>query len=138
MERCTSPRGLNLPVVPAALVVSMDVRLVGGVETLEVVGRLMIAAVGRVSAVVAIAGIEAAIDAAVEAGAAVIPAACADEDAAIEPFGAVVAVGSAVVGAESVVSVGADGSASTDADADRNLGLGGLRLWNESKEDDGR
>ena len=71
-------------------------------------------------AMVAMVGMEMIIDVAVEAFGAVEPGADADEDASGEPLGAVVAVRSAVVGRDVVVTVGTCGG---DADLDSNLSL---------------
>jgi hypothetical protein len=100
------------------LIVTMRVCHVGGVKTLKVIWRFAIAAVLRISAVVAVAGIKTPIDVATEAAVAVIPTAGADERTVVEPLWAVVAVRSAVVGTVSVVAVGANWR-TADADPNR-------------------
>jgi len=77
----------------------------------------MFAACGETSAV-AVSIVETMIDMSIEMVGSVIPGACADEDTAGEPFWAVVAVGSAVIGRNLVVAVRANGRFS---DADCNL-----------------
>ena len=74
----------------------------------------------RIRAVVAVIGMEVGIDVAVEVFGTVEPGAGADEDTAVEPLRAVVAVGRAVVGRNGVVAVGADGGG---ADVDADLGI---------------
>ena len=92
------------------------VEVVGFVAVEIVEGPL--AAVGE-GAGVAVVGVVAVVDVAVEALAAVIPGACADEDAAVEPVGAIVAIGGAVVGGVVIVAVGAAwGGAEAYADGD--------------------
>ena len=103
--------------------VAVAVAHVGGLEAMEVVRRCMVAAVLREAAVIAVAGIEVAIHGAVEVVGAMEPGAGSDEDAAIEPLRAVVAVRRAVVGGVVIVAVGAFGRGA-DIDADGNLGVG--------------
>jgi hypothetical protein len=75
-------------------------------------------------AVVAVTGVVAIIDVAIEAVGAVEPRAGADEEAAVKPVGTVVPVGGAVVGRVVEVAVGAYGRGS---DADGDLRGGGSR-----------
>jgi hypothetical protein len=76
-------------------------------------------------AMVAMVGMEMIIDVAVEAFGAVEPGADADEDASGEPLGAVVAVRSAVVGSDVIVTVGAyRRNANVDADGYLSLCFG--------------
>jgi hypothetical protein len=71
--------------------------------------------------VVAVMGVVAVVDVTDEAARAVEPGAGADEEAADEPVGAIVAVGCAVIGCVVEVAVGADGCS---ADADNHLTRG--------------
>lgn len=82
----------------------------------------------RICAVVSVIGMEAGIDVAVEVVMAVIPGAGADEEAAVEPLRAVVAVGRAVVRRDGVVAIGANGSG---ADVDADLGI---RAWSRYEQ----
>ena len=72
---------------------------------------------------VAMFGVEAIVYVAAEVGVAMKPWAGTDEDSAREPFGAVVAVGSALVGRGLIVTIGADWGWS-DVDADLSFGFG--------------
>jgi hypothetical protein len=93
-------------------------------EVFDVVDRLGgVLATGGTWAAVSVVGMEMIIDVAVKTLGAVKPGAYADEDASGEPLGAVVAVGSAVVGRDVVVAVGTDGCG-PDFDSDLGLGLG--------------
>ena len=83
---------------------------------MEVIGWFTIAAMLGIAAMVAITRVEATVHMAVEAAIAVIVTACADENATVKPFRAIVAIGSAVVGAIAIVSVRAD-RWSTDTNA---------------------
>ena len=92
----------------------------------KVFGVAVPASAGRfaatgICAVIAVIGMVAGIDVAVEVVMAVVPGAGADEDAAVEPLRAVVAVGRAAVRACGVVAIGANGSG---ADVDADLGIG--------------
>jgi hypothetical protein len=71
----------------------------------------------RHGAGVAMMGIVAVVDVSVEAAGTVEPRTCANEQAAVEPVGTVVAVGRAVVGSVVVVAIGALGRYA-DADGD--------------------
>ena len=71
-------------------------------------------------ALVAVFGAVVIVDVALEVCGAMEPRSCANEDAAGEPFGAIVAVGCAAVGSGFVISVGAGGSY-TDFDVDLSL-----------------
>jgi hypothetical protein len=86
---------------------------------------------------VAVAGIEAVVHVAVEAGMAVKPGSCPNKQAADKPVRPVVAVGSTVIGRVVKVPIGADGRHS---DADCNLGwrhVGGAEKRNtESGQDE--
>lgn len=84
---------LVLPMTVGFLLVAMSVGHVAGMETFEVICRLMVATVSGESAVVAIARIKRVVDVAVEAARTVEPGTGSDEDAAVEPLGAVVAIG---------------------------------------------
>src|SRR5271168_2314472 len=101
----------------AAACVAVSVTHLVAVEVLHV-GHVvvgMIAVVG-IWAVVPVVGVVVVIDVAVEVFGAVIPRAGTDEDAAAEPLGPVVPVGSTAVGSGVVVAVGAVGR-DTDGDA---------------------
>jgi len=104
--------------------VSVAICHVSCVEVMEVVRGLMVSAVGRESAVIAVAGIVGVIYVAVEAIVTVEPGAGSDKDAAVEPLGTVITVRSAVVRSVVIVAIGA---AWCYADADGNLSLCG---WN--------
>jgi ActR/RegA family two-component response regulator len=84
----------------------------------------------RKRAVVAVTGIEAIVDVAVEARMAVKPGACTDEDAAHKPVGPIVPVGSAVIRRIVEVSVRANRG---DANVDTDLGWSARRGHHESK-----
>ena len=71
----------------------------------------------RRAALIAVLAVEGVIHMAVEVASAVIPGASSNEDAAMKPLGAVVAVGRAAVGAIAVITVGAR-RAYTNADGD--------------------
>jgi len=100
-------------VIAGACMASTIARLVA----VEVVEGLFAAL--RVRSMVAVAGVKAVVDMAVEVAGAAEPAAGADEHAVVEPIGPVVAVGRAVVGSVVVVAVGADG---LDTEVDGDLG----------------
>jgi hypothetical protein len=74
---------------------------------------------------VAMVGMEVIVYVAAEVGGAMKPWAGTDEDAAGEPLGAVVAVGSALVGRGFIVSIGA-GRGCSDVDADLSFRLGSI------------
>jgi hypothetical protein len=100
-----------------------DVALtVAGFIPLEVLEGLS-AVIGE-GAVVAVTGVIAVIHVPVEAVRAVEPGTGAEEDAADEPVGPIVAVGRAVIGCVVVVAIGAD-RRSADADGDLGWGSGG-------------
>ena len=111
-------------VLVACIVVGLpDVALaVARFVALEVIEGLCAAI--RERSAVAVVGIVAVIDVAVEAMVTVEPRAGADEDATVEPVGTVVAVGGAVVGGVVEIAVGAVGWGS-DADGDLSGGDGG-------------
>ena len=94
------------------------------VEVLKVVVRLTIAAMIGVAAMVAIPGIEIMIHRAIVAWAAVIPGACTDKHAAIEPLGAIVPIRSAVIGGKAIVAIRADRSRAANVYTKRNLAAG--------------
>jgi len=96
--------------------------------TLEVVESLGAAAWKR--AIVAMMGVKAVIDMAVEAGVPVEPGSGADEEPTFKPVGAVVAIGSTVVGRVVKVAVGANGGHS-NVDPD----LGGSCGWSAQEGD---
>jgi hypothetical protein len=102
---------------------SMAVIHMTRMEVMEMVGRLAISAVRWEAAVIAIAGVKGVIDIPMKAAWAVEPWAGTEEDATIEPFGTVVAVGCAVVGRVVKVTVGANRSRPTDVYAERDLGV---------------
>lgn len=104
------------------LLMAVAIVYVAGVEAMEVIRRFMITTVGGKTTVIAVAGIIGVVHIAVEVGRAVEPATSTDEDAAIEPLWAVVAVGGAVIGRVVVVAVWADRWAA-DVYAEGNLGL---------------
>jgi hypothetical protein len=100
-------------VIAGACMASPIARLVA----VEVIERLFAAARHRSS--VAVAGIIAVVDMAVEVAGAAEPAAGADEHAVVEPIGPVVAVGRAVIWSVVVVAVGTD---RLDTEVDGDLG----------------
>jgi hypothetical protein len=71
------------------------------------------------------------IDVSVEVGGAMEPASGSDEDAAVEPLRAIVAIGGAAIGSEIIVAIRADGR-SADADTDLSLSRGSGRGGSES------
>jgi len=79
--------------------------------------------------VVAVIGMEAVVNVTMEALRTVEPRTRTDEDAAIEPLGAIVTVGRAVVGWDVIVAVRAVGG---DPDVDADLSLGGGRRDDEA------
>ena len=99
--------------IAAAGVASPVARLVA----VEVVEGLFAAL--RVRSAVAVAGVIAVVDMAVEVAGAAVPVAGADEHSTLKPFGAVVAVGRAVIGSVVVVAVRADW---LDSEMDGDLG----------------
>jgi hypothetical protein len=97
------------------------------------IGREMVEALRtplRERAVVAVMRIETIVYVPIKAGMAVEPGTRADEDSACEPVGAVVPIGSAIIGRIVEVSVRAHRS---DADVDGNLGRAVRRTAHESK-----
>jgi hypothetical protein len=110
----------------AAACVAMAVAHFVAVEVLHVVDVILGTcgfATGRVGAVISVLGMEVVVDVAVEVVGTVEPGTCADEGAAGEPLGTVVAVGSAVVGGDVIVAVGAY-RGGPDVDSDLSLGCG--------------
>ncbi len=97
------------------------------VEVLKVIVRLTVSAMIGVPAVIPIPGIEVMIYGAIVAGAAAIPGACTDKEAAVEPLRAVVAIGRAVIGRKAIVAIRANRSGATDVYTERNLAAG--RRW---------
>jgi len=102
--------------------VSVAIGHVSCVEAMEVIRGLMVTAVSRERAVIAVVGIIGVIYMAIEAIMTVEPRTGSDEDAAVEPLRTVVAVWGAVVGSVVIVAIRA---ARCYADADGNLGLRG-------------
>jgi hypothetical protein len=99
----------------------------------RLIGREVIEAFGtalRQWTVIAVAGIEAVVHVAIEAGMSVEPGTRAEEDAAQKPVGAVVPVGSAVIRRIVEIPVRAHRS---DAYVDGNLGRSLRRTAHESK-----
>ena len=88
--------------------VTVTVAHVRSMEAMEVVRWSMVGAVTRKSSMVAGAWIEVAIDRAMEVVRAVEPWTGTDEDTAVKPLRAVIAVGCAVVGRVVIVAVRAD------------------------------
>jgi hypothetical protein len=82
----------------------------------------LVAAIGKFT-MVAMVGMQVIVYVAAEPGGAMKPWAGTDKDAAGEPLGTVIAVGSASVGRGFVVSIGADRGWS-DVDADLSFGFG--------------
>ena len=92
---------------------------VSGLETMPVIGGLMEGfAASRICTVIAEVWIIGVVHVAIKSMRTVEPGACADKDAAVEPFRTVVAIRSAIVRRVIVVSVRAG---RRDADTDRNL-----------------
>jgi hypothetical protein len=73
---------------------------------IETLIRIRFLAAGWLWAVIAVLGMEVVIYVAVEACRAMKPRASANEDAAGKPFGAVIAVGCAIVGRDVVIAIG--------------------------------
>ena len=103
------------------MVAATRVTVVGGVEVMEVISGLTVRSATGKSAVIAEAWVKGTIDVAIE-GRAMMPGSCTEEDAAVEPFRAVVAVGSAVIGCVAVVTIRATRSCPyTDNDLSLNV-----------------
>jgi hypothetical protein len=83
-----------------------------------------VATIGKFT-MVAMVGMEVIVHVAAEVGGSMKPWAGTDEDAAGEPLGAIVAVGSALVGRGFVVSIGT-GRGWSDVDADLSFGFGSI------------
>ena len=81
-----------------------------------------VATIGKFT-MVAMVGMEVIVHVAAEVGGTMKPWAGTDEDSAREPFGAVVAVGSALVGRGFVIAIRA-GRGWSDVDADLSFGFG--------------
>jgi hypothetical protein len=90
--------------------------------SVEVIKPLL--TVPRQRTVVTVTRVKAVVDVAVKAVVAVKPWTGANEDPTVEPVGAVVSVGGAVIGSVIEVSIGANRWHS-NADTDGNLGRGG-------------
>ncbi len=112
-----------------ALMVSLAVGSmpVVAVKVAEVVMSIETFAAIGVTAVVAVPGIKVMIYPSIATGPAVIPGACAEEQAAIEPLGTIVAVRGALVRGIAVVPVGAHRGRPTDIDAEGDLSRGACR-----------
>ena len=115
----------------------MPVGHVSCVETVEVVGGLMISAVSRIGAVIAVVRIIGVVYVTVEAVVAMEPGTCSDEDATGEPFRTIVAVGSAVVRSVVIVAIRA-GWCYADANGDLGLRFGrsGCAKTTEQRSDE--
>ena len=110
----------------------MPVGHVSCVETVEVVGGLMISAVSRIGAVIAVVRIIGVVYVTVEAVVAMEPGTCSDEDATGEPFRTIVAVGSAVVRSVVIVAIRAGWCY---ADANGDLGFRGGNCCHRGHEE---
>jgi hypothetical protein len=104
-----------------AMVMAMPIAHVIAMECLTV-GYSMLATC-REAAMISIMRVEVVVDVPIEIIMAVVPRTRADENAAVKPLRAVVAVGSTVVWSVVIVAVRAS-RLDTDADANADLGLG--------------
>jgi hypothetical protein len=113
----------------AASVTHLVALEVGGI--VDAVFRTGFFAAGRIWTFVTVVGMEVVIYMAVEVLRTMEPATGSNEDTAVEPLGAVVAVGGAVVGSDIVVAVGTVGGWS-DLNVDLSVGGRGSRRKSEA------
>lgn len=125
---------LVLTVVVAIVVsvpaVAATVVLMGTVEVAVIAPAALMLAAARETSAIAVAGIEAVVDPAVEVTRAVEPGSGANEESVGEPRWAVIAVGRAVVRPVGEISIGAEG---LRADVDGDGNARGVRLRSSRK-----
>src|SRR6185312_6544985 len=107
-----------MPVLTLGVVAAPIIAVVGAVKIMEV-AVIEVAAACRIRAAITEAWIVAAVHVTIERRS-LMPAACAHKSAAVEPLGAIVAVGCATVRSVTVITIRAD-RLGADADAERHL-----------------